>query len=88
MFGTIFALFLKSGQKSLHAKKGQNIYIKALFESSKRVNQAFFKPKSAYNKPCFKIAYYSENVTEILKQKEAQTIDTSSSQNITMSFRK
>jgi hypothetical protein len=43
--------------------KAQNIYIKPLL-----------KPKSTCNKPCFKIAYLSENVINLLQQKVAQNI--------------
>jgi hypothetical protein len=71
---TILPNFSKSSPNSLQAKKGQNIYNKAQFESQKHLHQTPFETLNTYNKPCFETAYLGENVIDLLKQKVTQNV--------------
>ncbi len=60
-----------SSPNSLKAKKGQNIYNKAQFESPKHLHQTSWE---TYSKPCFETAYLDENVINLVKPKVAQNV--------------
>jgi hypothetical protein len=70
-FGKKLPNFLKIAKKVARSKKGQNIYIKALFESPKHLQQTTFETLK-YNKPCFDITYLGKNLINLLKQNVAQ----------------
>ncbi len=60
-----------SSPNSLEAKKGQNIYNKAQFESPKHLHQTTWE---TYSKICFETAYLDENVINLVKPKVAQNV--------------
>jgi hypothetical protein len=70
--------FSKSSPNSLQAKKHQNIYIKAHFESPKHLHQTTFETLKYLQQTMFKTVskstYLVENVINLLKQKVAQNV--------------
>jgi hypothetical protein len=66
--------FQRIAQKVAKSKNGQNIYIKAQFESPKYLHQTTFETIKYLQQTMFETAYLSKNVIKLLKQKVAKKV--------------